>query len=58
MRALGKPVCVLKERSSPAMPSDLVGQLYLEYDAGDARASVRAALSQWLVSQRVVDRED
>ena len=58
MRALGKPVCVLKERSSPALPSDLVGQLYLEYDAGDVRASIRAALSRWLIGQRIVDQED
>jgi hypothetical protein len=58
MRALGKPVCVLKERSSPALPTDSVGQLYLEYDSSDARASVRAALRQWLISQRIVDQED
>jgi hypothetical protein len=58
MRALGKPVCVLKERSSPALPGDLAGQLYLEYDAGDARASIRAVLTQWLITQRIVDQED
>jgi len=57
MRALGKPVCILKERSLSALPTDLVGQLFVEFDANDLAPSVRAALSRWLVEQRVVSRE-
>lgn len=49
---------MLAEGALVPLPSDLVGRLYLEYDAGDTRASIRAVLTQWLITQRIVDQED
>jgi hypothetical protein len=45
---LRKPVCLLKERTLPRLPSDLVGRLYVEFDGQDVGGSVTDAVGRWV----------
>lgn len=53
MLALGKPVCLLKDRTLTALQSDLVGRLVNEFDVQDPAGSVSATLDSWLVEKRL-----
>jgi len=57
VRGLGKPICILAPRGAP-MHTDVAGLLRVDFDADNVHESIRAALSQWLVAQRIVDREE
>lgn len=57
VRGLGKPVCILTPRGAP-MHTDVAGLLRVDFDADNVNESIRTALSQWLVGQRIVDREE
>ena len=45
---MNKPVCLLKERTLPRLPSDLVGRLYEEFDAHTLDVSIADAVARWL----------
>jgi hypothetical protein len=45
---LQKPICLLKKRTLPRLPSDLVGRLYLEFDSQDLEGTLCAAIDRWL----------
>jgi len=45
---LQKPVCLLKERTLPRLPSDLAGKLYVDFDLNRLHLSLRGSLAQWL----------
>ena len=46
--AMGKPVCLLKDRTLPTLPADLVGRLYREFDPQNPAETIPAVLSKWL----------
>jgi hypothetical protein len=48
MLALGKPVCLLRDKTLKTMPSDLAGKLYRTFDPYDPTGSVSRALTPWL----------
>jgi protein-tyrosine-phosphatase len=48
MLARCKKVLLLKERSLPRLPSDIVGHLYKEFDARDIPKTIRRAAEAWL----------
>ena len=48
MLAQGKELLLLKERSLPRLPSDLVGHLYKEFDSGDIAPTIAKASLDWL----------
>src|SRR5262249_13247858 len=48
MIALEKPVCILKERSVPSVPTDLLHRLYIEYDHFDLPGILQDRLPRWL----------
>jgi hypothetical protein len=50
---LGRPVCLLKERTLPRLPSDLAGSLYREFDLQRADVTIRAELARWLQDKRL-----
>ncbi len=54
MLALGKPVCLLKERTLKALHTDLAGKLYRTFDAFDPQNSVPAPLEKWLSDQEAL----
>ena len=43
-----RPVCLLKERTLPRLPSDLVGRLYVEFDVQALGGSLTDAVGEWL----------
>ena len=47
MIALGTPVCLLKEKGLPKLPSDMSGKLYFEYDKSRRSASIKDAITRW-----------
>lgn len=48
MMAGKKRLLLLKDRTLPKMPSDLVGHLYKEFDPADVTRTVRQATQSWL----------
>ena len=43
-----KPLCLLKERTVEALPSDLQGRIYVSFDGARIEESLSAALIKWL----------
>lgn len=53
MMGLQKPVCILKDRTLTTLPSDLVGKLYIDFDAHDLTAGLEAEISKWMASNEI-----
>lgn len=53
MLALGKPICLLKDRTLTALNADLVGRLYQEFDPQRVRRTIPRVLSKWIRNQRL-----
>ncbi len=54
MRALRKPVCLLKDQTLRELPTDLVGKLYKSFDPQRASESIPAELAKWLHDREIV----
>jgi hypothetical protein len=54
MMALGKPVCLLKDKYLPALHTDLVGRLYQPFDPQDPEATVAGVVERWLRDKGIV----
>jgi hypothetical protein len=48
MMAMGKEVCLLKDRTLRTLPTDLVGRLYRMFDPQDPVGSIPGELTKWL----------
>jgi hypothetical protein len=48
MLALGKPVCLLKDSTLQALPTDLVGRLYESFDVQRVDETIPKVLHRWL----------
>lgn len=46
--ALGKPVCMLKDKTMSTLQSDLIGKLYKAFDPLDAKASIPPQVWNWV----------
>ncbi len=53
MLALGKPVCLLKDRTLQALQSDLVGRLYDSFDVQQVEETLPPVLVRWLREKRL-----
>jgi hypothetical protein len=54
MLALGKRVCLLKDRSMLRLPTDIVGSLYSEFDIDEIDASIQESLDRWLKQRKLI----
>jgi len=54
MYAVGKPVCLLKERTVRSVPADLMSKLYIKFDAQDPENSIRGSFVAWLRDKGLV----
>ncbi len=54
MMALGTPLCLLKEKRLPRLPSDIAGKLYHEFDMLSRTTSIPTAVNQWASSLGIV----
>lgn len=48
-----KPLCLLKERTVKALPSDLQGRIYVPFDGALIEQSLDFALTRWLSDNRI-----
>lgn len=51
MRAIGKPVCLLKDRYLKELQADLIGKLYKPFDPQNPGSTIPPQLSKWLRDQ-------
>lgn len=56
MRALGKPVCLLKDKTLKTLQTDLVGKLYKEFDPQDPVISIPPEIEKWLRDKEIITR--
>jgi hypothetical protein len=56
MFGLRKRVCLLKDKTLPALQSDLVGQLYKPFDVIEPESTVKQHLCKWLIDAQLVDK--
>ena len=56
MKALGKPVCLLKDRTLKTLHTDLVGKLYQEFDPQSPEKTIPAALSKWFIDRGLMQQ--
>jgi hypothetical protein len=57
MLALGKPVCLLKDRTLTALHTDLVGHLYKVFDPLHPQTKIPEALERWLTDRGLVRKD-
>lgn len=48
MRALRKPLCLLRDSTVKTLPTDLVGKLYKSFDTQNAATSIPQVLTKWM----------
>ncbi len=54
MLALGKPVCLLKDRTLTALHTDLIGKLYKEFDTLNPLATLPDEVSRWITDRELL----
>ena len=54
MLALQKPVYLLKDKTLRALPTDLVGKLYHDFDTQYPGVSIRQELEAWLRDKKLI----
>jgi len=57
MMALGKPVCLLKDKNLSTLATDLGGKLYRNFDPFDATNTIGSELSVWIRGKRIINTE-
>lgn len=55
MQALGKDVCLLKDKNLKTLHTDLIGKLYSVFEPHDAINTIRPKLSKWLSDKGFVN---
>ena len=56
MLGMNRDVLVLKDRTLKALPTDLTGRLYREFDTLDVEATLPAEIEKWLVDKALIKR--
>lgn len=54
MLGLKKDVCLLKEQTVTALPSDLNGRLYVPFDSQNVESSLRENMGRWLRTKNLI----
>ena len=52
--ALGKPVCLLKDRTLTSLQTDITGLLYKEFDVYKPDLSIPPQLDKWLEDKGLI----
>ncbi len=55
MLALRKNVCLFKDQTLKALPTDLISKLYRDFDQSDPDQSIPAPLENWLISKGIIE---
>jgi hypothetical protein len=54
MRALGKHICLLKDKTLKTLQTDLIGKLYTPFDPQDPGGSIPESLEKWLRDKEII----
>ena len=54
MRAIRKPVCLLKDKTLKTLQTDLVGKLYKEFDPQTPKETIPVVLEKWLRDKDII----
>lgn len=54
MRALNKPICLLKDKTMSTLHTDLLGELYKSFDSQDPKGSIPPELEKWLMDNELI----
>jgi nucleoside 2-deoxyribosyltransferase len=54
MRALHKPICLLKDKTLKALQTDLVGKLYKAFDPQNIESTIPIELGNWLRDKDII----
>lgn len=54
MRALGKHICLLKDKTLKTLQTDLIGKLYTPFDPQDPEESIPESLEKWLRDKEII----
>jgi hypothetical protein len=54
MMALGKPVCLLKDKTLKNLHADLMGKLYREFDPQHPKAGIARELNKWAKDKEII----
>ncbi len=54
LRALRKPVCLLKDKTLKTLQTDLVGKLYKSFDPQDPKKTIPRELENWLRDKEII----
>lgn len=54
MRALGRPICLLKDKTLKTLQTDLIGKLYTPFDPQDPEGSIPDSLDKWLRDKEII----
>jgi hypothetical protein len=52
---LGKPVCLLKDKTLKTLHTDLVGKLYRPFDPQDPKGTIPTELAKWLKDKGIME---
>jgi len=52
--AMNKPICLLKEKSLKALPTDLASKLYKEFDIHNLSDTIPLVLNKWLIDKQII----
>jgi hypothetical protein len=55
MRALNKPICLLKDKTMNTLHTDLLGELYKSFDPQDPNNSIPGELEKWLKDKDIIN---
>lgn len=54
MRALGKRICLMKDKTLKDLQTDLVGKLYRPFDPQDPAGTIQSVLEAWLRDKEII----
>jgi len=54
MYGLGKPVCLLKERTMRQLHADIIGKLYIAFDIQNIEGTLPKGLEKWLKDNKII----
>lgn len=55
MRAISKPICLLKDKTLQTLQTDLVGKLYREFDPQNPVGTIPPQLSKWMTDKGLLE---
>lgn len=56
MLALGKRICLLKDKSLARLPTDIIGSMYYEFDTDNIESTIQESIDRWLTQRGIIKK--